>query len=657
MGVCSTKDGNNEENSLQYLLNNIQSNQNNSNNATKSDFYYFTEFVLKFHFYIKLFNDDQKDTKILTKINGPNDKNIFKVIKAIDQIYDKELHDFTLYSLSIQVSKDSALSPKKMDYLGNTSANSNVSLNELKSNIQNLFDKLCKYKLNKFNKILLEGPPNNLRWIMWNAIANTKYFDIQTKIGVTCKQLYDDLLCSEFTDKNIEKYIRDDLSRTMNYIKYFKSSNWAQSLYNVLKVLVLYDEKLGYCIGMNEIAAIFLIISDCNELETFNVLRYIYSSNYGLGLREFYIDNFPKLNYYIYIILEILRERYPHIYKIKYDNKIDNELWIQIWLQQIYSNLLDISITTRLWDCLIAQGSKFIINISLAYIKLYENEIIKCNSVESFLEIFKKRIKFKNDQERSIFRERLIKNSIDINISSKTYSRLTNQYKQIYHNISLSKNKNTNNNNNNIINTEEIINTNIHISSYTNLNNNTYNDLMEIFKPRNKVDNYEIDIMKKIYKKYQSYKDTKFIEINNNKEDNNKEDNNKEDNNKDDNNKEDNNKEDINKEDINKDDNNKEDNNKEDNNKEDINKDEDENQINTNRNNLINNHINLSKNKIDDNNNNDKISEQNILKKENESVTKKVKKKIQIKEIDKNNSFSSETIENDSIHDFSIDNE
>ena len=640
MGVCSTKDGNNEENSLQYLLNNIQSNQNNSNNAIKSDFYYFTEFVLKFHFYIKLFNDDQKDTRILTKINGPNDKNIFKVIKAIDQIYDKELHDFTLYSLSIQVSKDSALSPKKLDYLGNTSANSNVSLNELKSNVQNLFDKLCKYKLNKFNKILLEGPPNNLRWIMWNAIANTKYFDIQTKIGVTCKQIYDDLLCSEFNDKNIEKYIRDDLSRTMNYIKYFKSSNWTQSLYNVLKVLVLYDEKLGYCIGMNEIAAIFLIISDCNELETFNVLRYIYSSNYGLGLREFYIDNFPKLNYYIYIILEILRERYPHIYKIKYDNKIENELWIQIWLQQIYSNLLDISITTRLWDCLIAQGSKFIINISLAYIKLYENEIIKCNSVESFLEIFKKKIKFKNDQERSIFRERLIKNSIDINISSKTYSRLTNQYKQIYHNISL-KNKASNNN---IINTEEIINTNVHISSYTNLNNNTYNDLMEIFKPRNKVDNYEIDTMKKIYKKYQSYKDTKFIEVNNNKEDNKEEDN------KEENNKEDNKEEDNKQDDNNKNDNNKDDNNKDDNNKNNI--DNDENQINTN----INNHINLSQNKIDDNNSN-QLSKRSLLKKEKEPETKNVKKKIQIKEIDKNNSLSSETIENDSIHDFSIDNE
>jgi len=593
MGVCSTKDGNNEENSLQYLLNNIQSNQNNSNNTIKSDFYYFTEFVLKFHFYIKLFNDDQKDTKILTKINGPNDKNIFKVIKAIDQIYDKELHDFTLYSLSIQVSKDSALSPKKLDYLGNTSANSNVSLNELKSNVQNLFDKLCKYKLNKFNKILLEGPPNNLRWIMWNAIANTKYFDIQTKIGVTCKQIYDDLLCSEFYDKNVEKYIQADLSRTMSYIKYFKSSNWTQSLYNVLKVLVLYDEKLGYCIGMNEIAAIFLIISDCNEIETFNVLRYIYSSNYGLGLREFYIDNFPKLNYYIYIILEILKERYPHIYKVKHDNKIDNELWIQIWLQQLYSNLLDISITTRLWDCLIAQGSKFIINISLAYIKLYENDIIKCNSVESFLEIFKKKIKFKNDQERSIYRERLIKNSIDINISSKTYSRLTNQYKEIYHNISLNKNKNINNN---IINNEDIINTNIHVSSYTNLNNNTYNDLMEIFKPRNKVDNYEIDIMKKIYKKYQSSKE--FLEINNNK---------------------------------------------------------DENQINSNEtNNLINNQNIPSQNKND--NNTEQVFDSN-QKEENDPVTKKVKKRIQIKEINKNNSLSSETIENDSIHDFSIDNE
>ena len=597
MGVCSTKDGNNEENSLQYLLNNIQSKQNNSYNTIKSDFYYFTEFVLKFRFYIKLFNDDQKDTKILTKINGPNDKNIFKVIKAIDQIYDKELHDFTLYSLSIQVSKDSALSPKKLDYLGNTSANSNVSLTELKSNVQTLFDKLCKYKLNKFNKILLEGPPNNLRWIMWNAIANTKYFDVQTKIGVTCKQIYDDLLGSEFPDKNVEKYIRADLSRTMNYIKYFKSSNWSQSLYNVLKALVLYDEKLGYCIGMNEIVAIFLIISDCNELEAFNVLRYIYSSNYGLGFREFYVDNFPKLNYYIYIILEILKERYPHIYKIKHDNKIDNELWIQIWLQQLYSNLLDISITTRLWDCLIAQGSKFIINISLAYIKLYENDIILCNSVESFLEIFKRRIKFRNDQERSIFRERLIKNSIDINISTKTYTRLTNQYKEIYHNISLNKNKTLNNNN---INNEEIINTNVHISSYTNLNNNTYNDLMEIFKPRNKTNNYEIEIMRKIYKKYQLSKDSKFFEENNNK---------------------------------------------------------DENQIKLNEDNNNNNIIiNEQKNNSQNNEADIKIisNPDSLLNEENErNITKKVKPKINIIDVDKNNSLSSETIENDSICDMS----
>ena len=198
--------------------------------------------------------------------------------------------------------------------------------------------------------------------------------------------------------------------------------------------------------------------------------------------------------------------------------------------------------------------------------------------------------------------------------------------------------------NNNIINTEEIINTNVHISSYTNLNNNTYNDLMEIFKPRNKVDNYEIDIMKKIYKKYQSYKDTKFIEVNNNKEDNKEEDNKEEDN------KEEDNKEENNKDDNNKDDNNKDDNNKDDNNKNNI--DNDENQINTN----INNHINLSQNKIDDNNSN-QLSKRSLLKKEKEPETKNVKKKIQIKEIDKNNSLSSETIENDSIHDFSIDNE
>lgn len=44
--------------------------------------------------------------------------------------------------------------------------------------------------------------------------------------------------------------------------------------------------------------------------------------------------------------------------------------------------------TIRLWDCLIALGSEFLIKYSLGYIKYYEKEIEKVNSIEEFLNIF-----------------------------------------------------------------------------------------------------------------------------------------------------------------------------------------------------------------------------------------------------------------------------
>lgn len=87
---------------------------------------------------------------------------------------------------------------------------------------------------------------------------------------------------------------------------------------------------------MNDIGAMSLIISDFNEIESFNLLRYFYSPYYGLGIRDFYIGNFYKLRFYIYLIINIIKERFPKIYNIILDNKKETELWLQIWIQNIF---------------------------------------------------------------------------------------------------------------------------------------------------------------------------------------------------------------------------------------------------------------------------------------------------------------------------------
>ena len=405
--------------------------------SLKSNFYCFTDWILSYRFYIKLYNDDQ-NTKLITMLNGPNDKNIFKIIKAIDQIDEKDLSDFT-NSLSLQRKSELSKQTKQQSFTvskqltNNSSGGLNgltrqLSDEELKLTVIHLFERLNEIKPKKMKKLIFQGPPNNLRWLMWISVAKTKYMDIENQIGINNEQIFKYLINSLFTDEETETQIKKDLSRTKIDLKYFRGGNWTISLSNLLKAVALYDDKLGYCIGMNEIAASALIVSDCNEIECFNLLRFLYSNEYGLKLREFYINGFRQLKFYCFVIYELIKERLPKIYKVLNDNTIVSEMWLQKWLQSLYSNLFDFSVGVRLWDCIIALGIDFLVNFSLGYVKYFEERIIKCKDAIEFLDLFKEKSKFKNQKEVIEFREKLIKLSFDFHISPQTYERIQKKY-------------------------------------------------------------------------------------------------------------------------------------------------------------------------------------------------------------------------------------
>ena len=449
MGSCNAKNKERQNTPLSvssiFHVNTAPDNNGNKTQregiSMKSNFYFFTDWILSYRFYIKLYNDEQ-NTKLITMLNGPNDKNIFKIIKAIDQIDEKDLSDFT-NSLSLQRKSELSKQTKQQSFTvskqltNNSSGGLNgltrqLSDEELKLTVLHLFERLNETKPKKMKKLIFQGPPNNLRWLMWISVAKTKYMDIENKIGVNNEQIFKYLINSPFTDEETETQIKKDLFRTKIDLKYFRGGNWTISLSNLLKAVALYDDKLGYCIGMNEIAASALIVSDCNEIECFNLLRFLYSNEYGLKLREFYINGFRQLKFYCFLIYELIKERMPKIYKVLNDNTIVSEMWLQKWIQNLYSNLLDFSVGVRLWDCIIALGIDFLINFSLGYVKYFEEQIIKCKDSIEFLDLFKEKKKFKNQKEVIEFREKLIKLSFDFHISPQTYERIQKKYNTFY---------------------------------------------------------------------------------------------------------------------------------------------------------------------------------------------------------------------------------
>jgi len=313
---------------------------------------------------LKIVNNNQEYIKNNNNKNINNNKNFSNIDEANLFNYLENTGDKNLIGRGSQIINYNCRNSEYSDLI-------------LKFQIAFFFNKY------RFIKYLSKGPPNNIRWTIWVSFA-------------LCHSGYDFITEEKYlelisrNDKNFETYeeeqIKKDLNRSNQNKEFFENKNSLNSLYNILKALAIEDPELGYCQGMNILAANFLMISDGNEFETFNMLRFIFKR---LELREFFLNGFPKLIMYIFILKEFIKDNLPKLYMKISELDIPEETWIFKWLQTLYNLTLPISITIRLIDCILCFGLEFLINFSLAFIKIFEKKLLFCGDINDFLRTFK----------------------------------------------------------------------------------------------------------------------------------------------------------------------------------------------------------------------------------------------------------------------------
>jgi hypothetical protein len=257
----------------------------------------------------------------------------------------------------------------------------------------------------RFIKYLTKGPPNNIRWGIWMSIilsnpentiyTNEEYLNITRKNDKEFKLFYEDQIIK-------------DVKRSNNGIDYLYREESEQALYRILKALAIIDPELGYCQGMNIITGNIFMISDANEFETFNMMIYLLKN---LELREFFLNGFPKLIMFIFLFKEFIKEKFPNIQNKLEELDIPEELWIFKWMQTLFFITLPLSICVRLMDCILCFGLEFLLNFSLAYVKLNEIKINNCENMEDFLNIF---MVFKFEDHENDIKEEINNNNKDI---------------------------------------------------------------------------------------------------------------------------------------------------------------------------------------------------------------------------------------------------
>lgn len=352
MGICATKE---EKKNNKYQVEKLfplTETKSYDIGPIKSEFYYLVEWLISFKFYKRLRNNQECSNNISILNDDPKHSAIFKLIKAIDCSYLRDKMN------SFLVSNDQT---KQLN-------------NNDKEQFKTIFFHLAKKNMTKLKKLLTDGPPNNMRWFLWLTLAKYGYEEVETKLNIDNNITFKALFSSTFD--NVKEVVSNEQTNINSSDLFNSNFNYQTSFLNVIKAIVTYDKKTTSSLEVNNIVANVLIVSDFNEEEAFLIVRYIYSSEYGLQLRDFITSGAPKLNYYTFIIDKLIESRCPKVFTYLNDKNLNKDEWVAKLIQSLYS-FLDISSCIRVWDCVFALRSDFLIYFSLGCIKFCEKEILE----------------------------------------------------------------------------------------------------------------------------------------------------------------------------------------------------------------------------------------------------------------------------------------
>ena len=382
-----------------------------------SNFYYFCQWMAKFNFYVNFIPKENDITHLVIMKNGPNDFNVFKIIKAIDKLKVKNFEDFNYNELLI-------IKNELTEDVDNVEENINLHNKELIERLYNILTKVYHIFPIKYQKILLRGPPNNHRWICWLTAAKINYKITSRKDLM--KENYD--IFNYLNSKNLKRKYKRLITNDINNSFMFFTPEKLRMLYNILKALTLYFNTIEYIPGTDKIAGYLYLISDFNENETFLLLRYLYSPYYGLKYREFLIENSPLLSLFCFTIHQLIKDRFPKVFQKIKKMSVDRDLWYGKWFQFLFTQSFIFPIVTRFIDCIFGFGLDFLYNLSLSFVKNFEEQLLNSIDSNEFLNIFQLTLSLDDDIVK--FREKIIKYANGINIKETLLEKIKKKYYQ-----------------------------------------------------------------------------------------------------------------------------------------------------------------------------------------------------------------------------------
>ncbi|GAU36266.1 hypothetical protein TSUD_255200 [Trifolium subterraneum] len=228
-------------------------------------------------------------------------------------------------------------------------------------------------------KLIKKGIPPVLRPKVWFSLSGAA-----KKKSTVPDSYYDDLTKAvEGKVTPATRQIDHDLPRTFPGHPWLDTPEGHAALRRVLVAYSFRDSDVGYCQGLNYVAALLLLVMKTEE-DAFWMLAVLLEN---VLVSDCYTNNLSGCHVEQRVFKDLLAKKCPRIATHLEALEFDVSLVTTEWFLCLFSKSLPSETTLRVWDVIFFEGAKVIFNVALAIFKMKEDQLLLTHHVGEVINV------------------------------------------------------------------------------------------------------------------------------------------------------------------------------------------------------------------------------------------------------------------------------
>ncbi|KAL8427325.1 hypothetical protein Efla_002288 [Eimeria flavescens] len=197
-------------------------------------------------------------------------------------------------------------------------------------------------------------------------------------------------LQEEELPREVSGQIELDLPRTFPNNKRFRGSGGIAALRRVLRGFAAARPSVGYCQGLNFLAATLLLFQN-QQLALASLLQLVVSRDKSTGLQigRYYSDGMTDLRRDLKVFEILIRQKSPRVYRVLQKTGVEVEWLAAEWFLCLFCTSCPKPTVLRIWDCLMLEGPKILFRVALGVILWFESQLARMHLLEQVMGFLK----------------------------------------------------------------------------------------------------------------------------------------------------------------------------------------------------------------------------------------------------------------------------